>query len=319
MVTAARPSGETATPEIQSSFADSRRTLLSFTSSENSRTGGSCSESSTTCESSFSFLFCRSARVGSSCARNRMVALSRHSKARTPRSEAVSGHGSPPDGSITHSWVFATSGLGSGSGRDERKATSLPSGDQRGLEWATVPRVSWTSRACVRLERYRFDTRPLSASTVLFTHTTQRPSGEIWNWLACSAVRMSSMVQGDGAPAGAVSRWPSAAPGRSDSSDSTTRGAGRGTVRFMAESRWWRSLLEKCLQGGSEIRCGAAHRVHVGAEPQALLEGEAVQLVELLLGQRERRRARRGERTQHLRGLVFEVGVLVDARDEAEA
>src|SRR5690348_18479123 len=43
-------------------------------------------------------------------------------------------------------------------------------------------------------------------------------------------------------------------------------------------------FLQKRLERGPEVRRRAAHRVDVGAEPDAVLERQAVQLVELLLG-----------------------------------
>ncbi len=71
-----------------------------------------------------------------------IVTLSRHSKPRTRRSKLVSGHGSPPAGSISQSWVDAAFSFFSGGGRVLRKAIRFPSGDQRGdaCEWS--PRVS---------------------------------------------------------------------------------------------------------------------------------------------------------------------------------
>src|SRR2546422_6574140 len=49
--------------------------------------------------------------------------------------------------------------------------------------------------------------------------------------------------------------------------------------------------------------------VHVRAEPQAVFEADSVELVELLLGEGERRGARFREDTEHLARLFLEVGV----------
>src|SRR4029077_3019165 len=48
------------------------------------------------------------------------------------------------------------------------------------------------------------------------------------------------------------------------------------------------SFLEERLEGGSKVGRGAAHRVHVRAQAEALFEPHSVELVELLLGQRQR-------------------------------
>jgi hypothetical protein len=73
---------------------------------------------------------------------------------------------------------------------------NLPSGDQRGLEWEWLPRVSWSSDPSARLVSIRFETlRPFSSSIVPFTHRSQRPSGEILYSAADSSNRMSLTVQ----------------------------------------------------------------------------------------------------------------------------
>src|SRR6266446_4580078 len=61
------------------------------------------------------------------------------------RAPSVNGHGSPPNGLISHSCAFGSSPFAAfalGRGRVVRKARSRPSGDQRGLVQLSLPRVS---------------------------------------------------------------------------------------------------------------------------------------------------------------------------------
>src|SRR5439155_1512373 len=67
-----------------------------------------------------------------------------------------------------------------------------------------------------------------------------------------------------------------------------------------------------------EVRGRAAHGVDVCAQPDAVFEAQAVQLVELLLGEREGGGARRRKGAQHFPDLLLEVGVFVHARHEAQ-
>src|SRR6266511_6096427 len=75
--------------------------------------------------------------------------------------------------------------------------------------------------------------------------------------------------------------------------------------------------LQERLERGAEVGRGSADGIDVGAEADAVLEGEAIELVELLLGEGQRRGAARGQGAEHLAHLVLEVGVLVDAGDES--
>src|SRR2546426_1157532 len=79
-----------------------------------------------------------------------------------------------------------------------------------------------------------------------------------------------------------------------------------------------RSFLQERLERGPEVRGGPAHGVDVCAQPDAVLEAQAVELVELLLGEREGGGARRRERAQHFTDLLLEVGVFVHARHETQ-
>src|SRR3989454_7772474 len=56
---------------------------------------------------------------------------------------------------------------------------------------------------------------------------------------------------------------------------------------------------------------GAAHGVDVRAEPDPVFKAQPVELVELLLGERQRRSARRRQGAEHLPRLLLEVRVLV--------
>src|SRR6267378_6354994 len=76
------------------------------------------------------------------------------------------------------------------------------------------------------------------------------------------------------------------------------------------------SLLEKRLQSRAKIGRRAADSVHVRSQPDAVLESQAVELVELLFGERQRRGTRRGQGAQHLADLVLEVGVFIHPRHE---
>src|SRR5437870_4349509 len=78
------------------------------------------------------------------------------------------------------------------------------------------------------------------------------------------------------------------------------------------------SLFEERLQRGAEVRSRAAHRVHVGSQPDPLFEAHAVELVELLFGECQRGRAGGGQGAQHLAHLVLEIRVLVYARHEPQ-
>src|SRR3990172_11808596 len=87
-------------------------------------------------------------------------------------------------------------------------------------------------------------------------------------------------------------------------------------------ARLWRgrsgSLFEERLERGAEIGRRPAYGVDVGAETDAVFEAETVQLVKLLLRERERRGTCRREASQHLAHLLFEVGVLVHPGDQAQ-
>src|SRR6266571_5311830 len=61
------------------------------------------------------------------------------------------------------------------------------------------------------------------------------------------------------------------------------------------------SFLEEGLERGPEVRGRAAHGVDVCTQLDAVLEAQAVELVELLLGEREGGGARRREGAQHFR------------------
>src|SRR3989442_12901032 len=93
----------------------------------------------------------------------------------------------------------------------------------------------------------------------------------------------------------------------------TISGSYIGTFRL----RMLSSLLEKRAQGGAKVWSAPAHRVDIGAEPQAVLEAQAVQLIELLFGERQGRWARFRQHAQHLRSLLLEIGVVVHARCQA--
>src|SRR6266545_1379049 len=81
----------------------------------------------------------------------------------------------------------------------------------------------------------------------------------------------------------------------------TISGSYIGTFRF----RMLSSLLEKRAQGRAKVRGAPAHGVDIGAEPQAVVEAQPVELVELLFGEGERRGARFREHAQHLARLRF--------------
>src|SRR5262249_7471069 len=165
MATAYLPSGETDTVSMRSALSVSRVTFFDLTATLNSRAGGSCFSSSTITASSFlSSLSVFSRSVASSWATNTSAPEPAHSKAPTPRENSVSGHGSPPNGSISHTCAFGSSSLSLsplplGSGRALRNARSLPSGDQRGLMQLSLPRVSSTSRFSARVVRTSWATR----------------------------------------------------------------------------------------------------------------------------------------------------------------
>src|SRR6266516_3309716 len=78
------------------------------------------------------------------------------------------------------------------------------------------------------------------------------------------------------------------------------------------------SFLEEGLERGPEVRGRAANGVDVCTQLDAVLEAQAVELVELLLGEREGGGARRREGAQHFTDLLLEVGVFVHARHEAQ-
>src|SRR6266852_7083125 len=81
----------------------------------------------------------------------------------------------------------------------------------------------------------------------------------------------------------------------------TISGSYIGTFRL----RMLSSLLEKRAQCRAKVWCAPAHGVDIGAEPEAVFEAQPVQLIELLLGERQRRRARFRQHAQHFRGLLI--------------
>src|SRR5213596_124870 len=96
---------------------------------------------------------------------------------------------------------------------------------------------------------------------------------------------------------------------------------GRRPARRRPAKPWRRrlwSLLEESGERGAEIRRRATHGVDVGGEAEALGERYSLQPVELLFGEGEGAGADRGQRAQQVRGLLLEIGVLVDAGDEPD-
>ena len=78
------------------------------------------------------------------------------------------------------------------------KAIHSPSGDHCGRETLSEPRVSWTVRSSVRLERKRFEMRvSFSLSPSPLTQTTKRASGDSAKSLMDSWKMMSSDFQGE--------------------------------------------------------------------------------------------------------------------------
>src|SRR2546425_4163125 len=88
----------------------------------------------------------------------------------------------------------------------------------------------------------------------------------------------------------------------------TISGSYIGTFRL----RMLSSLLEKRAQCRAKVWSAPAHGVDIGAEPQAVFEAHSVQLIKLLFGERQRRRARFRQHAQHFRSLFLEVGVVID-------
>src|SRR5580700_4634995 len=104
-----------------------------------------------------------------------------------PRSDSVTGHGSPPALASSQICEDPASGLGFGNAWLLRYAIVSPVGDHRGFEISSVPRVSCSAFPSLKLERYKLLTRTsLSLSAVLFTHKTNFPSAEIRNCPASS-------------------------------------------------------------------------------------------------------------------------------------
>src|SRR5512139_3468225 len=99
--------------------------------------------------------------------------------------------------------------------RPDLNASRLPSGDHRGDDAPSLPRVSGSSFFSVRLVSTRFETtRPFSLSGVPLTHTAQRQSGEISMPRNSSAMITSSTVHlVSGAPAEALTAPAGAAAG----------------------------------------------------------------------------------------------------------
>src|SRR2546422_1971326 len=94
----------------------------------------------------------------------------------------------------------------------------------------------------------------------------------------------------------------------------TISGSYIGTFRL----RMLSSLFEERAECRAKVWSASAHGVDIGADPQAVFEAQAVQLIELLLGERQRRRARFRQHAQHLRNLFLEIGVFVDTGREAQ-
>jgi uncharacterized protein DUF4332 len=98
--------------------------------------------------------------------------------------------------------------------------------------------------------------------------------------------------------------------------------ARRGPRPTLPEVRVWvraaRLLLQERLEACPEVGRGAAHRIDVRAEPQAVLEGQPVELIELLFREGECRGAARGEKPQHLGRALLELRIGEHPRHEAE-
>jgi len=104
-VIARLPSGEMAIDWIGSVLSVRRRIALLPTASDQMRTGGESSVSSTAYAVSSFFFFARSYRLTPYCAVKTIVSLLSpfHSNCRSPRAVVVSAHASPPAMRSTHS------------------------------------------------------------------------------------------------------------------------------------------------------------------------------------------------------------------------
>src|SRR5439155_18252998 len=94
----------------------------------------------------------------------------------------------------------------------------------------------------------------------------------------------------------------------------TISGSYIGTFRL----RMLSSLLEERAECRAKIWSAPAHGVDISAVPEAVFKAQAVELIELLFGERQRRRARFREDAQYLRSLFLEIGVVVDGRRQAQ-
>src|SRR5215470_12458077 len=103
----------------------------------------------------------------------------------------------------------ATSGLSDlapGRERELIKAIHSPSGENRGEETLSEPRVSCTVRSSARLVRKRLEMRvSFSLSPSPLIHATERASGDSTKSLIDSWKTMSSAVHGEGLAGGLVS------------------------------------------------------------------------------------------------------------------
>src|SRR6202035_1906781 len=194
-------------------------------------------------------------------------------------------------------------------GRVERKARLLPSGEKSGLRTVSLPRVSWKDSAEARRVSQRFETRPSSSSLSPplpippLTQAASVASGEIVQPVASSANTRSSTVQGSVAGCGRAAARPGPAATRKRTAASAQAAPGLA-ARLIAPSGLPLPVDDLHAVGIVGLEDEAA--VAVLAQPAGDVLVAEEQLLVGLLGRGDEE----GERHLVLRPLVVEV--LVD-------